>query len=387
MTAWTTPAPRRPKERIAIVMPLGERRGGAEQCLRDLVASPAARSADVHVFFLQPGPLVGELAALGARVAVVPAGRLRKPHRVALTVTRLARALRVSGAGTVLAWMAKAQVYAGPAAALAGIPSVWFQHGMPDPPGLLDRIATLMPATSVVACSESAARAQARLWPRRPTVAVHPGVDLSRFAPTKLPSRTEARRLLGLPVTGPIVGTVGRLQRWKGMHVLLEAFPAVLRQHPQAHCLVVGGPHALEPDVPELLSRRAEALGIGDRVIMAGATDDVPLWMQAMDVFVHAADREPFGLVVVEAMALGKPVVAGAEGGPSEIITPGRDGKQVPFEDARALADAVLAYLSDAPAAAAIGAAARMRATEFSTDRMARRLLDALARGSPSTGG
>ena len=77
----------------------------------------------------------------------------------------------------------------------------------------------------------------------------------------------------------------------------------------------------------------------------------------------------------------------GSEGGPSEIITPGRDGKQVPFEDARALADAVLAYLSDAPAAVAIGAAARMRATEFSTDRMARRLLDALARGSPSTGG
>jgi glycosyltransferase involved in cell wall biosynthesis len=362
---------------VAIVMPLGERRGGAERCLYDLIATSPRHRALWHVFLLEPGPLATELRLLGARVSVIPAGRLREPHHVAATIARLTRALRTSGVRTVVAWMAKAQLYAGPAAALAGIRSVWFQHGIPDPPGWLDRIATAIPAASVLACSEASARAQARLHPHRPTSVVYPGVDLSCFDPGGLPSPAEARRLLGLPVAGPVIGTVGRLQRWKGMQILLEALPSVLRCYPQTRCVLVGGTHALEPDVPEVLRRRAEALGVTDRVIMSGSQENVPLWMQAMDVFVHASDREPFGLVVVEAMALGKPVVAGAEGGPSEVITSGRDGTTVPFGDAAGIAEAVLRYLRDPDVAAMAGRAARARALDFSAAAFADRLLAA----------
>ena len=364
--------------RVGVVMTLGHRRGGAERLLYDLVRSDAARRVEWHVWLLEPGPLADELRQAGARVSVIEAGRMRQPHRIAATVGRLARQFRAARLDVSLAWMTKAQLYAGPAAMLAGVRGVWFQHGLPDPPSWLDRLATALPAGAVFACSETAARAQARLRPRRPTAAIHPGVDLSRFDPAALPPPAQARELLGLPTAGPVVGTVGRLQRWKGMHVLLDAFPAVLRHHPDARCVLVGGVHALEPDVPGMLRDRAAALGIADRVVLAGAREDVPLWMQAMDVVVHASDAEPFGLVVVEAMALGKPVVAGAAGGPAEIVTPGRDGATVAYGDADGIAAAVLRYLADPAAAARTGRAAAARAQDFSADSFATRLLAAL---------
>jgi len=97
-----------------------------------------------------------------------------------------------------------------------------------------------------------------------------------------------------------------------------------------------------------------------------------------MDVVVHASDREPFGIVVVEAMALGKPVVAGAEGGPREIITEGVDGLLAPYEDAEALARQILRYLDDPAFARRMGEAARRRARDFSPEAFVRRMISVL---------
>src|SRR5439155_3346393 len=119
---------------------------------------------------------------------------------------------------------------------------------------------------------------------------------------------------------------VGRLQRWKGFHVLVEAMPRILRSHPAAQCVLVGGEHALEPDYKRFLEDRITSLGLQERIHLVGQQQNVAEWTTAMDVFVHASDREPFGMVVVEAMALGKPVVASADAGPTEVITPGVDG-------------------------------------------------------------
>ena len=74
---------------------------------------------------------------------------------------------------------------------------------------------------------------------------------------------------------------------------------------------------------------------------MAGKQTNVPDWMMAMDIVIHASDREPFGIVIVEAMALGKPVIASIPGGPEEIVTDGEDGLLVRSGDAGALAAAM----------------------------------------------
>jgi glycosyltransferase involved in cell wall biosynthesis len=100
--------------------------------------------------------------------------------------------------------------------------------------------------------------------------------------------------------------------------------------------------------------------------------------MQAMDVVVHASDSEPFGIVIVEGMALGKPVIAGDKGGPTEIIEPGVTGVLTPYGDAAALAAAINRYLDDPLFAAQVGAAAQKRAQHFSVDNYARNVVAAI---------
>jgi glycosyltransferase involved in cell wall biosynthesis len=352
-------------------MPLAHQRGGGELSLAQLIREGGDRDAHWSVLFLEEGPLTSELAELGAEVAVVPSGRLRQAHRFAATVVRIARFARRQKLDVLIGWMGKGQLYAGPAALLARVPNLWYQLGAPYDPGPIDRLATLLPARGILAVSHAGAAAQARIRPSRPIRTVYPGVELDVFDPGRLPSAEEARGRLGLPAEGPLIGMFGRLQRWKGMHTLVEAMPGVLAAHPDAHAAVVGGAHMLEPDYEEKLRAQIARLDLEDRVMLFGYQPDMPAWMQAMDVIVHASDFEPFGMVIIEAMALGKPVVAGDAGGPPEIVQDGASGVLVPFEDAKGLAQAILRYLDDPEYARQVAAAARARAHEFSTRRYA----------------
>jgi glycosyltransferase involved in cell wall biosynthesis len=356
--------------RILVVMPLAERRGGAELALLHLLEH-GRPGWSWHVTFLEEGPMVGQASSAGATVDLVRAGRVRQPRRLRAAVRKLAAIAREREVDVMFGWMAKAQLYCGPAAARAGLPALWYQHGVPSRASWIDRLATAFPARGILACSKSAAAAQQRLFPHRPVRVVYPGVDLDHFSPDSVPTSEEARARLGLPGTGPLVGMFGRLQRWKGFHVLLEAMPRILEQRPDAFCVLVGGVHALEPDYRRLLERRVVDLGLEQRVRFVGLQADVSEWMQAMDVVVHASSQEPWGLVILEAMALGKPVVASDSGGPAEIITSGVNGLLVPPGNSRQLAGAILRYLGDATFAARVCAAGRVRARDFSTEAYA----------------
>jgi glycosyltransferase involved in cell wall biosynthesis len=207
---------------------------------------------------------------------------------------------------------------------------------------------------------------------------VYPGAEVDRFDPDRLMPPAAARARLGLPAAGPIIGIVSRLQRWKGIHVVIDAMDLLRRTHSTAHCIVVGGRHALEPHYEDDLERQIASLGLTEQVTLVGLQANVPEWMQAMDVIVHASDQEPFGIVVIEAMALGKPVIAGSGGGPAEIITDGVDGLLVPYGDVIAMAGALRRFLDDPSFAAQVGAAARERASEFSDRRYAENLIATL---------
>jgi glycosyltransferase involved in cell wall biosynthesis len=359
-------------------MPLADQRGGAESALLQLVHHGRGLGFDWRIVFLEDGPMVAECRAAGAPATVVRAGRLREIHRYAGSVTRLGREFRREPPDVVVGWMTKAQLYAGPAARLAGAPAVWCQHGMASSRSGLDRAATALPARGVVAVSQAAGRNQRVLRPHRPVKVVYPGVDLERFDQGRLPPPADARARLALPAEGGLVGIVARLQRWKGVHVLIEALPHVMRRHPDLHCVVVGGAHELEPDYEPYLRRTVADLGLEERVIFAGRQPEVALWLQAMDVVVHASADEPFGLTIVEAMALGKPVVAAASGGPLEIVGDSIDGLLVPHGDAQALASAVIRLLGDTELAGRLGKAAQQRASEFSSRRYAVRFAEAV---------
>ncbi|MHC5735170.1 glycosyltransferase family 4 protein [Nostoc sp.] len=370
--------------KVIIVMPLAEQRGGGEMMLWDLVQQGRNAGVEWLVIFLENGPMVEQVKSLGIDARVVESGRLRQIHRFIGAVLRIAAIARRERADIIVNWMWITHISGGLAAMLAGLPAVWYQLEVPSDQTWLVRIATLIPARAIITLSQDGKQAQAEIWPHRPTPLVYPGVALDRFEPNALPIPEEARRKLGLPLHGPLIGIVGRLQRWKGMHVLVQAMPKILQKYPDAHCVVVGGKHELEPDYEDFLKGEITALGLKDQVIMAGLQRNIPEWVQAMDIFVHASDKEPFGIVIIEAMALGKPVIAGSAGGPTEIITDGMNGLLTPYGDAEQLAIAILRYLDEQEFAQSAGVAARQRALDFSTQNYAQNFISAIRSVMPT---
>lgn len=363
--------------RVLVVMPLGDQRGGGEMMFRQLMEHGRGQGIEWIAVFSKDGPLVAETRGLGVETHLIEAGRIREIGRRFSAIRRIAALARERQVSLVFGWMVSSQLLAGPAAWLADVPAAWYQVGLPRP-DWIDRFATLCRARGVVVLSREVAAAQARIAPRRPQLLVYPGASLENFESVRAESPAAWRKRFGLPSTGPLIGVVGRLQRWKGMHTLVAAMPAVRARHADAHLVIVGGAHDTEPGYADALKALARATGVEQAVTFAGYQADVPHWMQAMDVVVHASDREPFGIVVVEAMALAKPVVAGAAGGPAEIITNGQDGLLAPFEDVPALAQAVTRFLDDPAFAERCGAAAHTRAQDFSARRFAIHLVQAI---------
>ena len=366
-----------PPLRGLIVMPLGVALGGGEQMLRQLLRRGRGDGIEWIVVFLRPGPMVEEARALGIEVHLLEAGRFRNVIRRLSAIRGIARLAREQAVDFCFGWMVAGQITAGLAALIARVPCVWYQVGTPRP-DWLDRMATALPARGVLVLSRAGEIAQRRLWPHRVVRLVYPGTPLDAHDAMRCIPPIALRAKLMLPPAGPLVGIVGRLQRWKGMHVFLDAVAILRRARPDLHAVIVGGPHETEPGYGDELRTQARVLGLGAAVTFAGFQSNATEWMQAMDVVVHAADDEPFGIVVIEAMALGKPVVAGSGGGPAEIVTHGRDGLLAPYGDAAALAAAIEQYLADPGFGARAGAAARARAQQFSDVAYARNVVTAL---------
>lgn len=355
----------------------GERLGGSERVLWTFLRHHDPERVAPFVIFHADGPLVAEVAELGIGVQVVPTGRFREAHRAARAVTAMARTMRARRPDVVAHWLNRAQVYGAPAAALAGMRrrSVWFQRHLVDGTDPLDRWATRMPALAIGTPSRQAAERQAtRLSPARPTFWVHNGIELP--APVDPARLAELRAAYALPDGVPVVGIVGRLQPWKGQHRLIRAMALLRDAGLDAHLLVVGGiQHGVAPEHEGELHALVDELALGERVTFTGQVSDPLAHFELCDVAVNASDEESFGLVLLEAMALGVPLVAVDHGGPGEVIRPGETGVLVARAEPRALADGVASLLHDEPLRARIAAAARadVRA-RFTAEQMVRQL-------------
>ncbi|MCU0506224.1 MAG: glycosyltransferase [Chloroflexi bacterium] len=175
-----------------------------------------------------------------------------------------------------------------------------------------------------------------------PVRLVYNGVDLHRYDHQE-PCCT-LREEYGIEAGAPIVGVVARLEPEKGHRTLLDAWPLVLRRAPDARLLVVG-----EGSLLTELVWQARELGIDRRVVFAGRRDDIPAVTAALDVAALPSYREAQGMVILEAMALSRPVVATNVGGIPEMIEDGVSGLLVPPHDPDALAEAIIRLLVDHP--------------------------------------
>jgi glycosyltransferase involved in cell wall biosynthesis len=365
--------------KIGIVMPLADMRGGAEAMLLYLLrANKQTVDMDYTVVFLENGPLANEIEALGYPVRVLEAGKLRQAGRYLSTVMALYAWLKQEKVNTVMSWMTKAHLYAGPAAFLARVDTVWYQHGISNSKSLMEKCSTYIPARAVICNSKVTKEHQRKMTPKLPAVIIAPAVDLEVYKPVAA-SLQEIRKKLGLPENSRIVGIVARLQRWKGVHIFLEAASFIAKEHPDVHFVIVGGSHFSETDYQDELEKQAAKAGITHQVHFAGYQANTASWMQAFDILVHASYGEPFGMVIIEGMASGKPVIATKKDGPLEIITDGENGLLIPPGDAISLALTIQRLIRDTDYCNKLSRAAMERAKMFSTKRMAIDMANLLA--------
>ena len=190
-------------------------------------------------------------------------------------------------------------------------------------------------------------------------------IDLRRFSPSTA-RRDQTRIELGLPASARVVAGVGRLNPQKNFALFLDIAAQLALRFPGLHFLLAG-------DGPEekMLREKAAALGIADRVTFSGYVADTRLVYLAADVLLMPSRYEGLPMTLLEAMAMGLPVVASRLDGIAEVIGDGREGFLVPSDDASLFVERTAALLQDAELSSRIAQNARAKIeASFSVERM-----------------
>jgi glycosyltransferase involved in cell wall biosynthesis len=346
-------------------------RGGAENHLLALLTH-----ADRQAFAVETAVLSGEGELVPIfRHAGIPVHLLKARNRFdPLALGRLVRLLRDGHFDILHSHLFRADIYAGLAMARLGEHRpllVSTRHN--DDRFFLNPFVGLVhygvsaQQDLIIAISDHIARFTVSRGVRHPERVrrVYHGIE----PPVTAALEREGQRIrqeLGIGPDAFLVGNVGRLALQKGQRHLIAAMPLLLERVPHARAIIAGG-----GDLEDYLRELASEIGVADRVHVLGPRKDVPALMHAIDVFVMPSIWEGFGLVLLEAMAAGRPIVASRVATIPEVVADGETGLLVPAGDPLALAVA-LAELAEQPERAArFGAAGRERLRrQFSLEKM-----------------
>jgi glycosyltransferase involved in cell wall biosynthesis len=401
--------------RLLFLSPTG-RYGGAEAALFELLAGLRERCPNwrLSVVAASEGPLVDRVRALGVTATVVPfPARLAQVGEWAAGASnwgwlRLAAACLGAAGGAIGYWWRLRRVVAAQAPDIVqsnGVKMhllsvfvaprrsavVWHVHDYLSQRSVSSRALRALAGwcAAVVANSDSVARDLQRVL--GPQVRIHRvwnAVDLDRYS--HLGPALDLDRLAGLPAPGSgvtRVGLVATFARWKGHAAFLRAL-SLLPETLGVRGYIVGGPvyttGASQVSLDELRTLAGEQ-GLAGRVGFVGYVPDTAAAMRALDVVVHAStEPEPFGLVIAEAMACRRAVVASASGGAAELIDPGVTALSHEPGDVSGLADRIRILVADAALRARLASAAREAAEHaFTRTRMVGELLPMYQRLAP----
>ena len=357
-----------PHMRVAYLV-FGTGLGGGELLLANHLMCCDRKTFDPLVICSAEGSLAAKLRSLGVPVFLVPLnkqfslfGRMSFPHP--RTLWHLVLLLRNERVDLIHSYTMETRNYAHAAALITRLPLIhtsqdtWFGEMF----GRLQWFALNHIPERIIVTSDTvrvSLRVGSLLRPD-PVVTIKPGIDLDRFAPRS--DSPSVRAELGIPANVKVVGIIGRLSSVKGYETFFAAAALVVVSVPEIRFLVVGDAVLADDDYAREILRDIAGHGLVNRTIMTGFRDDVARLIGAMDVVVSASPRESFGLVLAEAAACARPVVAVRSGGAEEIVVPGTTGILVPPQDPQAMATAILHVLGNRAAAAAMGAAARRHA-------------------------
>ena len=382
--------------------------GGAERVLIDVIASLRAARPDwsLSLIAAAAGDLVEEARLLGAEVSVLEfprtlavlgdagvvgaqasrgrtlglAGRLAAAAPAVIRYRRLLRHAIAAAAPDLVHTNGFKMHVLGAWAAPREVPLLWHIHDFVRMRPMMSRLLRTHArrCAAIVANSRSVADDVRAVVGRRPPIfTVYNAIDLDRFAP--LGPVLDLDRLSGMPplaAGGVRVGIIATMARWKGHETFLRALATMPASTPAIRAYVIGGPRyetaGSQYSIAELRALALQ-LGVADRVGFTGFVSDGAAAMRALDIVVHASTQpEPFGLVIAEAMACGRAVIASAAGGAAEIIEDGVDALAHRPGDAPALARLLAHLAGDAPLRERLGrAAALASARRFARSRLA----------------
>lgn len=351
------------RKRVLILIK-GLGRGGAEQLLVSAAPFLDASRFDYRIAYLLPGKdaLVGELRGHGLEVRCLGGtgagwlGRLRalvRRERIDLVHSHLP----FTGVGARLALPKIIQVYTEH--------NEWECYRVPT---RWSNMATLRLCDHVFAVAEGVRASMRYPAPldrllQMPDVEVlHHGIDVDRVGAAAHPDGVRAE--FGLPADAPLVGTVGNFRAEKALDQLIEAADIVRRAMPDVRFLLVGQ-GATEGKLRSMVRDRH----LEETVVFTGHRADAPRLMAALDVFVQSSLHEGLSIALIEAMALGRPVVVTDVGGQAEVVQDGAQGLVVPPGEPSRIAQSLLALLGDERLRSRMGEAAHARALTFDIRR------------------
>lgn len=229
------------------------------------------------------------------------------------------------------------------------------------------RVVRRYAAAVVVVCDYVERVLKEASFPAAKLVRIYNGIDPIRFA---VPAKGSVRKSLGYGGEIKLVGMVANIRETKGYEYYIRAARTVADAIPQARFLAVGD---IDEKFGRSLRQLVEQLGLSDRFLFLGFREDIPAVLSELDVFLLSSTSEGFPLVVLEAMAAGKPVVVTRCGGPEEMVEDGHDGFLVPPADPESLAAKISDLLLNSELSATFGQRARDKvARQFSLEGMVR---------------
>ncbi|GIU91950.1 MAG: glycosyl transferase [Acidimicrobiia bacterium] len=336
--------------------------GGAESLIADAAPYWDRTRFDYLVAYVLPwkDQLAPRLASVGVEVECLDGRVGLEPG----SIRRFRRLVRAWRPHLVHAHLPLSGVLA---RLFAGVPVVYTEHNLPDsyrlPTRILNRL-TYRRNAAVVAVSHQVREALSSYpGPEPETVENGVRVDRSELRPAE-----EVRHELGIGAGVPLVVHVGNIRPHKGHSNLIQATRLLASLVPEVLVVSVGGEKY--PGDLRRIREEAEAAGVGDRIRFLGRREDARSFLAAADVVVNPSDFEGLPVVLLEALALERPVVATEVGGVSSLISDRETGRLVPPGDPRALAEAVSEALTspDAPLWGKVGA--RLVAERYGLARM-----------------
>lgn len=353
---------------------------GSDKTLLQLVEAVAS-TADMKAFVALPrrGVLADRLESVGATVEIgelgaamrsdLAPGRLRSFMRKAKTAARFVEALVEKHEIDIVHTNTSVLVGAAYGAKRSSALHVWHVHEILDEPAWAGAIMRkLIRRWSDLAVANSRETARAMIDPRMSWFeVVHNGVDPKDYA-VPANEANDVREAHGVRPGEKLVVLPGRINSWKGQMLLVDALSELRSEMKSMHVVIAGDAPPGQEHFAESLDAAIASKVFAHLVKRIPFTEELPSLLAAADVCVVPSTRpEPFGMVAIEAMAAGTPVIAAAHGGLTEIIDDHQSGRLFEPRSAHALADVLRSVLGDDVARARMGSLACMRQREFFT--------------------